>query len=458
MAPADAADWLGDATSSHSLTDGSRVAVVGGGPAGSFFSYFFLSLAQRLDTVVSLDVYEPRDFSRSGPPGCNMCGGIISESLVQLLAAEGINLPPTVIQRGIDSYVLHTDTGRVRIETPRQEKRIGAVHRGTGPKGSTDFDWLSFDGYLQSLAMEKGANVIQERVTGVEWVDGHPHLSTKGDSGGTYDLLVVAAGVNSTVGKLFGEMELEYEQPNASKTAIREFYLGREVIAEQMGSSMHVFLLDIPRLEFAAIVPKGDYASVCLLGKDIDADLVQAFLTSPEARACFPPDWDPEEPACQCWPKINVRGAQQPFGDRIVFIGDCGVARLYKDGIGSAYRTSKAAATTALLHGVSTDDFQAHFRPTCESIRKDNTLGRLVFWATHIIQGMRFTRRALVRMVAWEQRRTGAAKRMSTVLWDMFTGSAPYREALLRTFHPMFIARFAWDITASLLTFTKAKS
>jgi hypothetical protein len=221
---------------------------------------------------------------------------------------------------------------------------------------------------------------------------------------------------------------------------------------------MHVFLLDIPRLEFAAIVPKGDYASVCLLGKDIDAELVRSFLSSPEARACFPSDWEPEEPACQCWPKINVRGTSQPFGDRIVFIGDCGVARLYKDGIGSAYRTSKAAASTALLHGVSADDFRTHFNPTCDSIRKDNTLGRIVFWATHIIQGMRFTRRALVRMVEWEQRSTEAAKRMSMVLWDMFTGSAPYREALVRTLHPFFIVRFAWDITVSLFTFTKAKS
>ncbi len=125
---------------------------------------------------------------------------------------------------------------------------------------------------------------------------------------------------------------------------------------------------------------------------------------------------------------------------------------------GSAYRTSKAASSTALLHGVSADDFRAYFQPTCDSIRKDNSLGRIVFWSTHLIQGMRFTRRALVRMVAWEQRSARAAKRMSTVLWDMFTGSAPYREALLRTLHPMFIARFAWDITASLLTFTKAKS
>jgi flavin-dependent dehydrogenase len=34
---------------SISLEDGSRVGVIGGGPAGSFFAYFLLSTGQRID-------------------------------------------------------------------------------------------------------------------------------------------------------------------------------------------------------------------------------------------------------------------------------------------------------------------------------------------------------------------------------------------------------------------------
>ena len=100
------------------LSDGSRVAVIGGGPAGSLFSYFLLDTANRAGLDIQLDIYEPREFSRPGPAGCNMCGGIISESLVQALAAEGIILPPTVVQRGIDSYVMHMDVGSVHIKRP----------------------------------------------------------------------------------------------------------------------------------------------------------------------------------------------------------------------------------------------------------------------------------------------------------------------------------------------------
>jgi hypothetical protein len=43
---------------------------------------------------------------------------------------------------------------------------------------------------------------------------------------------------------------------------------------------MHVFLLDIPRLEFAALIPKGDYVTLCLLGDDIDEELMDRFFSS----------------------------------------------------------------------------------------------------------------------------------------------------------------------------------
>src|SRR3990172_7082366 len=95
------------------LRDGARVAVIGGGPAVSFFACFLLDMAARTGLDLSVDVFDPKDFSRPGPTSCNHCGGIVSESLVQALALEGINLPGDVVQRGIDSYVLHMDVGDV---------------------------------------------------------------------------------------------------------------------------------------------------------------------------------------------------------------------------------------------------------------------------------------------------------------------------------------------------------
>jgi len=203
--------------------------------------------------------------------------------------------------------------------------------------------WESFDGYLQRLAVKTGAAVIARRVEKLEWTDGHPRLTTKGGQSKTYDLLVMATGMNARPLDLFNGAELRYRPPLTTKTAIREYFLGEAVVEKHLGSSMHVFLLDMPRLEFAALIPKGDYVTACLLGDSIDMRLVESCLNTPEVRSCFPPEWDPASaPACQCWPQINVEGAVEPFADRLVFIGDCGVARLYKDGIGSAYRTAEA--------------------------------------------------------------------------------------------------------------------
>lgn len=450
-------DLQSDTHSSNLVLDnGSRIAVIGGGPAGSFFSFFALDMAVRKGLDIEVDIYEPRDFSRPGPAGCNMCGGIVSESLVQNLAVEGISLPPSVVQRGIDSYVLHLDDGSVHINMPLQEKRIGAVYRGPGPRNLKEFKWGSFDGHLQKLAVEKGAQVIQQRVSDVSWVEGWPEVKTKQHLPQRYDLLVVSVGVNTAVLKLFQESDIDYQPPTTTKTFIREYYLGEEKVSEILGSSAHFYLLDIPRLEFAAIIPKGDFVSICLLGDDIDKELIQSFLDSPEVRQALPPDLDLARGACQCSPRMNVEGAIQPFGDRIVFIGDSGVTRLFKDGIGAAYRTAKAAAATAIFNGVSEDDFRQHFMPVCKSISWDNRIGKFVFAVAGQIKHLRFARRAMLRMTQREQKNLDSNLGMSTVLWDMFTGSAPYREILMRALLPSFWLRFGGDLIASLLP-TRAK-
>jgi len=434
------------------LDDGSQIGVIGGGPAGSFFSIFLLDMAERVGIDLEVDVYEPRDYSRPGPSGCNMCGGIISETLVQILATEGINLPPTVVQRGIDSYMLHMDIGSVYIETPLREKRIGAVYRGPGPRDIKEIKWGSFDDYLQKLSIQRGANIIQSRVDQVTWLDGKPQIKTRDGQIKQYHLLSIATGVNSSALRMFQDLELDYKPPQTTKTYIREFYIGEETIGNVLGSSMHVFLLDIPRLEFAAIIPKGDYVSMCLLGEEIDKELVQSFLNTPVVKQCFPSDWDLEQFSCQCSPRINVRSAFQPYADRFVFIGDTGTTRLYKDGIGAAYRTAKAAATTAIFQGVSAHDFGQYYWPTCQTIENDNKIGKVIFLVTRLIQKQRFARRAILRMTSDEQKKEGTQRRMSTVLWDMFTGSAPYQDILVRTLHPAFWIRFLSNLATSIIS------
>ena len=429
---------------SLTLEDGSRVAVIGGGPAGSMFAYFLLTFAQKIDLDVGVDIYEPRDFAKPGPGGCNMCGGIVSESLVQMLAVEGIELPATVVQRGIDSYFLHTERSSVRIDTPLKEKRIAAVHRGGGPRDVTEVEWGGLDGHLLGLAQGLGASVIPARISEVGSDGGRPQVLLK-DGAQTYDLLVGATGVNSSGWELFESLGLRYRRPKTTKAYITELNVGYETITQHFGSSMHIFLLNLPRLDCAAIIPKGNYLTVCLLGEDIDRELINTFFGSAAVKRCFPEGFDPEQGACHCSPKINVREAARPFIDRVVLVGDCGVTRLYKDGIGAAYRTAKAAARTVAFAGFSAGDFQKHYWPTYRSIAGDNRFGWFTFAVVHWIKALGPLVRGVVKMTAREQTSPGAAQRMSIVLWDMFTGSAPYRDVFVRTLDPRFLGRFAWE-------------
>ena len=429
------------------LQDGSRIAVVGAGPAGSMFSYFFLSMAETVGLDVDVDIYEPRSFCHRGPAGCNHCGGIVSESLVQRLATEGIRLPNDVVQRGIESYTLHMDVGDVEIATPLMEQRIAAIYRGNGPKQSEKLDTHSFDGHLLKLAKDRGALVIPQLVTDVRREGERMFVQCADRTEHGYDLVVVASGVNSRLLDLL-ETELpEFRQPDRTKTFICEFHLGRDAIQETFGPSMHVFLLDIPRLEFAAMIPKGDYVTLCLLGDDIDEELMDRFFSSPEVKNRFVDGIVPQH-VCHCYPRINTRAARPAYGDRLVMIGDSGSTRLFKDGIGAAYRTSKAAAKTAVFHGVDAESFKQHYAPLCRKIDTDNKVGKFVFGVATLIQKAKFARRGVLRMTVSEQQSTGP-RRMSGVLWDLFSGSASYTNVFLRTLHPLYIGSLIRNLVSA---------
>lgn len=442
------ASMVEDKDRDFNLQDGSRVAVVGGGPAGSFFSWFLLKMAAAIDLDLSVDIFEPRSFDYCGPAGCNHCGGIVSESLVQILATEGIVLPSGVVQRGVESYVVHMDVGDVSIESPVHEQRIAALYRGNGPREGGGAELQSFDGYLQGLAVDRGARVVQKLITGVARREGLPRLEFADGQGETYDLLTVATGVNSNFIRLLDGLDTGFQPPRTTRGYICEFRSTEEEIRRTLGRSVHVFLLSIPRFEFAAIIPKGRFATVVMVGDDLDQPLIQRFLNDPVVRRAFPTGATPC--VCSCSPMINLGAVSKPFGDRVVMVGDSGVTRLYKDGIGAAFRTGKAAATTAVFHGVSADDFEKHYWPACTNIINDNRVGKVMFATNGIMKNSRLTRRAMLRMAQREQNRAGSKPHMSSLLWNMFTGSAPYTEMFRGTLHPGFIFHLLASLGGSL--------
>lgn len=424
------------------LENGSEIAVIGGGPTGSFFSIFALKMAKMIGKELNVTIYEPKDFTKDGPRGCNRCGGLISELLVQTLAVEGINLPETLVQRGINSYRLYTDHGNVFIGTPSHEKTIATVYRGGGPKGIIGKGKESFDRFLLDLAVSEGAIHNPLKIDRIEYNNIRPVLFAKGQRIQEPDLAVGAIGVKSRTYKIFEDMGFGYRRPETVTAAIAEISTHSSAITEYFGNSVHLFLLPIKGVKFAAMIPKGTYVTVCILGKDIVVDTVNNFLDNRVVKSILPKT-ETYKVNCRCLPKMNVRAPKIPFNHRVILCGDAGSTRLFKDGLGAAYIMGKAAAKTAVFHGVSKQHFQKEYYPVYRNIIIDNKFGKVLFAVTDAFKVHKALNKSMFRVVQKEQLEPSSQKILSSVLWDMFTGNELYKDIFRRAMNfPMFFDIF----------------
>lgn len=438
-------------SSNYTLDDNSKIAVIGGGPSGSLFSIFALKKAKMIDKKIDVTIFEPKDFTKDGPSGCNRCGGVISEHLVQALAVEGINIPTEVVQRGINSYVLHTQVGDVYIESPAHEKRIATVYRGGGPKGIKEKDRESFDNFLLKYAIQEGASHVHLRIDGIKYKE-KPILTSGGKDIIEADLVVGAFGVNSSTWKLFENINIGYKKPETTSAFITELELGNETVSKYFGSSIHFFLLPVPKnIKFVALIPKGKYVTLCILGKDIDQQTVTGLFDTPVARKVLPENFMSDK-FCKCFPKLSLSSAKGAFTDRIVVIGDAGSTRLFKDGIGASYIMGKAAAKTAVLHGVSKKDFAEYYYPVYRNTLVDNMYGRLIYLTTNIYKNFSLLTESMASVVKKEQQKSSVEfPRLSSILWDTFTGNEAYKNIFIRGTSIWMHVELGWEFVKALV-------
>jgi flavin-dependent dehydrogenase len=419
------------------LEDGARVAVIGGGPAGSFFTYFLLRFADEAQLDIHVDVYEQRDFTWAGPRGCNMCGGLVAGPLVDGLREAGITLPAAVIQNEIDSYSLRTSVDEVRVVAPDRRRPALAAYRGAGPRDVGRPGAQGLDAFLLALVQGHGANLVRSRVTTVAWVEGRPEISV-GDASTPYDLVVVAVGVNLAGGRLLEDLGLGAARPVTARVFATELRSEPQTPPEK---TMEIILPDVAGIDAVGVIPKGEFSTLCLLGPNVDRSAVEAVFASPLMRPYESMMTTPTGGACHCSPRLNMREAPVPFADRVVLVGDCGVTRLYKDGLGSAFRTARAAAHTAVRSGVSASDFRRDYWPAYRAIARDNRYGKMVFALLQRVGRSPHLLRASLRVIQAEQRTTGGPRRANGVLWDLFTGAGSYRSILLRLGDPRVALR-----------------
>jgi flavin-dependent dehydrogenase len=329
--------------------------------------------------------------------------------------------------------MVHWGSGSMSISPPDPSRRVLSVYRGGGPRHSPYPPAAGFDAFLQREAEKRGARIVHERVDEVSF-DPRPRVYTS-NCAETFDLAVLATGVNSTTPVLHG---LDYSRPATETMAQDSLLLAGDAGHKQMESTVHVFFDQPKGSFFGALIPKCNFANISLLGRRLSADCIREFLAAPEVRFVI---GDNPPQTCGCRPRVAVTLARGFYADRFVAIGDCCITRLYKDGIGSALVTARAAAETALRYGFTREAFAAQYAPMCRAIARDNRFGRAVFALTARSRRNGFSMRALARAVASEANSAPEAAPLSRILWSLFTGDAGYEEIFRMMIHAGTVAR-----------------
>jgi hypothetical protein len=188
-----------------------------------------------------------------------------------------------------------------------------------------------------------------------------------------------------------------------------------------------------PGLTFGALTPKGRYLNISLLGRNLATDAINDFI---EAQGLNAQLSQPSGSLCGCTPRIAIRSARSYYGKRWVAVGDAAVTRLYKDGIGSAFVTSKKAMQAVIKNGISRSAFRKVYAPYCRQIARDNTYGRLLFRLWSLTLRIPTLLNGWVRAIQLEKEWPTEQRVHERILWGMFTGDVPYRELFWYSISP----------------------
>ncbi len=418
------------------LKNGSTIAIVGGGPAGSFFANFALHLASEKGIEVIVKIFDKRCFSRSGQHGCNMCAGVLSESLCKKLNKANLYLPDSKIQNYIEGYYFLTQDCGLQLYHPQKNHKpnIVTVFRGGGPRNIRGNENISFDDYLLQHAEGHGAEIVNASVEEIDLSHqfGDPVnlvISKKRKRENIeVDLVVGAFGLNTKIIKRIISHNLKYRPPLSGRACNVELYLGKEYIDKCFGNNIYCLSLGIEPIKFAAFTPKNDYITVSLIGKrNVTKTHLIKFLKHPVIKELLPVNWTIPEDLCICFPKIPISQAKHPYGDRMVIIGDASISRFYKSGIESAFMTAKFAAETAFNFGVTEKDFRnVYYKKARKLLASDNRYGRFIYNINNFIASRRHLMTPHLEYAKTNKNRW-VAKRINETLWGMVTGNLSYR-------------------------------
>ncbi len=452
------------------MTDGSTVAVIGGGPAGAFFAIHLLRRARELTRTLKVIILERRRSvslqpARGGAEswkGCNYCAGGISPKLHDVLEELGLRLPEEIIQSRIGSISIQGFWKNIELEVPPGRELV-SVYRGSRPHARFE-GYKNFDSFLLDAALKAGAELIAGDAIDATYNErGKPVI--RYCAGGTElrleaDLAVFAAGVNEEVGTTLERSRMlqslqrlipSFRPPRVRQALIFELEAKPKVPSNLLGTIHFVeYGSKALPLEMCSLVPKRGFITVVLIGEGVDKvtdlgespGIVKRFLELPHIRKLVSPRVQLST-ACICRPNMVVGSARHPFGDRVVAVGDMVTTRLYKDGILSACQTARALAVTVLGLGIDAASLEEGYGPVLRRFRRGNRLASFVFLLHRLFFSSSVLSRVLYQAVITERKGTPSGQRhLGNILWRIASGDDDYQAIFLSMVHPATV----WSI------------
>jgi hypothetical protein len=373
--------------------------------------------------------------------------------LNEILAAQGLAVPDEIIQGHIDYVWIHGQWKNFRLRVP-QHAQMYSVFRGSLP-GRRMGRPAGFDGFLLHEAVKEGARIQYGEVQAIAYgASGMPHLMVRAPSGEKISLdasfVSIATGINAHCGSDYRDdgliasvknMNPAFVPGKSRKTLIFELEVGEECLRRNINREIYFIEYGSKRLalEHTALIPKGRFLTVAMIGKCIDEavlprdtqQIVRDFLTLPQIDRILP-GISAAPLACACAPRMTVTTAKFPFGDRFAIIGDAVGSRLNKDGLYSAHVTASRLAETVLHDGIDKQALSQGYGKTVKWLVTDNRFGRMVFAASRVAFSMPVVSRVVYQGFATEHKvRDERSRPLSVVLWKISSGTADYREVLL---------------------------
>ncbi|UCE43382.1 MAG: hypothetical protein JSV17_17445 [Candidatus Aminicenantes bacterium] len=437
--------------------DRKRFAVVGGGPAGSFFAICLLREARSLNREIDVVIVEKKttlkvEDNTWWSKGCNFGAGGISPRLSAIMEETGIHVPPEINRGDINRIWIHGMWKNIPIKVPNQMKMF-SVFRGSLPSNSKNKQ-RGLDAFLLGKAVEEGARILQGEVLEINYLDQNiPVLKTKLASGDVISMpasfVAVATGINARSGKDYRENTLvrsiqrinpDFVPAKLRRTLVFELKVSPEVLEKNLKNEVYFIEYGAKELslEHVALVPKGDYLTVTVIGKYIDRatlpkdtrKIISKIVKLPQLNRILP-NIVTYPVACACSPRMTVGVAKNPVAEGLAIIGDAVGSRLYKDGLYSAFLSASQLAHIIMKKGSSKKNLIKEYGKTVKWLSRDNRHGKLVFYLIRLAFSTPFLSRILYQTFATELKIKDKSKRpLGKVLWKIASGYADYREIL----------------------------